>query len=71
MADYPIPKFHFQVEWGGSVLLFQAVSGLDVEPGVIEFHHGHSPSFSAVGMPGGSLRHRPAPPDAGPSPAAI
>ena len=27
MAIYPIPKFHFQVEWGGSSLAFTEVSG--------------------------------------------
>ena len=30
MADYPLPKFHFQVEWGGTQIGFTEVSGLDV-----------------------------------------
>ena len=29
--QYPIPKFHFQVEWGGTKIGFQEVSGLDKE----------------------------------------
>ena len=35
--EYPIPKFHFQVEWGASKIGFTEVSGLDVEREVIEY----------------------------------
>ncbi|HHM20401.1 MAG TPA: phage tail protein, partial [Bacteroidetes bacterium] len=31
MANYPLPKFHFQVEWAGTKIGFTEVSGLDVE----------------------------------------
>ena len=30
MANYPLPKFHFQVEWGGTKIGFTDVSGLDI-----------------------------------------
>ena len=36
-GDYPLPKFHFQIEWGGTVLGFTEVSGLDVETEPIEY----------------------------------
>lgn len=52
MADYPIPKFHFQVEWGGSKLGFTEVSGLDVESEVIEYRDGASPEYVKTKMPG-------------------
>lgn len=52
MADYPLPKFHFQVEWGGSVIGFTEVSGLSVETDVIEFRDGASKEYHKVKMPG-------------------
>lgn len=52
MADYPLPKLHFQVEWGGSNIGFTEVSGLDVETEVIEYRHGASPEYHKIKMPG-------------------
>lgn len=52
MAAYPIPKFHFQVEWGGSNLAFTEVSGLDIETEVIEYRDGLSPEYNKIKMPG-------------------
>ncbi|MCB0563225.1 MAG: phage tail protein [Phaeodactylibacter sp.] len=52
MADYPLPKFHFQVEWGGTQIGFTEVSGLDVETEVIEYRNGASPEYHKVKMPG-------------------
>lgn len=58
MADYPLPKFHFQVEWGegGNTdapdLRFTEVSGLDVETEMIEYRDGNSPEYTKVKMPG-------------------
>ncbi len=52
MANYPLPKFHFQVEWGGSSIGFTEVSGLDVETEVIEYRHGASPEYHKTKMPG-------------------
>lgn len=52
MATYPIPKFHFQVEWGGSKIGFTEVTGLDITTEVIEYRDGASPEFSKIKMPG-------------------
>lgn len=52
MAGYPLPKFHFQVEWGGTNLAFTEVSGLDVETEVIEYRDGLSPEYHKIKMPG-------------------
>ena len=52
MANYPLPKFHFQVEWGGAKIGFSEVSGLDVETEVIEYRDGASPEYVKTKMPG-------------------
>lgn len=53
MAEaYPLPKFHFLVEWGAQSISFSEVSGLDAETEVIEYRHGASPEFSKSKMPG-------------------
>lgn len=52
MADYPLVKFHFQVDWGGTKIGFTEVSGLDVETEVVEYRVGSSPEYSKTKMPG-------------------
>jgi phage tail-like protein len=52
MQDYPLPKFHFQVEWGGSRLGFTEVSGLEVETEMIEYRDGASPEYNKRRIPG-------------------
>ena len=52
MAEYPLPKFHFQVEWGGSKIGFTDVSGIDISTEVIEYRDGSSPEYSKIKMPG-------------------
>lgn len=52
MAEYPIPKFHFQVEWGGTKIGFTEVSGLDITTDVVEYRDGASPEYSKIKMPG-------------------
>lgn len=49
---YPLPVFHFQVDWGGTRMGFSEVSGLDVEVQPIEYREGNSPSYSTMKMPG-------------------
>ena len=51
-TNYPLVKFHFQVEWGGTSIGFTEVSGLDVETEVVEYRHGASPEYSKIKMPG-------------------
>lgn len=52
MANYPLPKFHFQVEWGGASIGFTEVSGLDVQTDPIEYRDGASPEYVKIKMPG-------------------
>ncbi len=52
MATYPLPKFHFRVEWGGTRIGFTEVSGLNVTQDVIEYRDGASPEYSKIKMPG-------------------
>ncbi len=49
---YPLPVFHFQVNWGGTQIGFSEVSGLSVEVQAIEYRDGASPQYSVVKMPG-------------------
>ena len=50
--SYPLSKFHFSVDWGGTKIGFTEVSGLDVETEVIEYRQGASPEYSKIKMPG-------------------
>lgn len=50
--NYPLSKFHFRVEWGGSNIGFSEVSGLSIENDVIEYRDGVSPEYSKIKMPG-------------------
>lgn len=52
MANYPLSKFHFQVEWGGTSIGFTEVSGLDFETEAIEYRHGASKEYHKTKMPG-------------------
>lgn len=52
MATYPIPAFHFKVDWGGKNVGFSEVSGLTQEVQVIEYRDGFSPDYSTIKMPG-------------------
>ncbi|SEA45903.1 conserved hypothetical phage tail region protein [Chitinophaga terrae (ex Kim and Jung 2007)] len=53
MANYPMPKFHFSVEWGpGTKIGFTEVTGLTMESDVIEYREGSSPEFHKIKMPG-------------------
>jgi phage tail-like protein len=51
-TQYPLPKFHFRVEWGGERLGFTEVTGLDVQVEAIEYREGSSPEYSKIKMPG-------------------
>lgn len=50
--DWPLPKFCFELNWGGEVMSFQEVSGLDVATHPLEYRAGDSKTFSVVKMPG-------------------
>ena len=52
-GDYPIPKFHFQVEWGENFRIgFTECSGLDFETEVIEYREGNSKKYNKSKQPG-------------------
>jgi phage tail-like protein len=49
---YPLPVFHFEVEWGGANLGFTEVSGLTNETQAIEYRVGNTKEYQVVKMPG-------------------
>ncbi len=49
---YPLPAFHFQVDWQGTQLAFSEVTGLNYEAQIIEYRDGLSPEYSTQKMPG-------------------
>ena len=53
MADpYPLPRFHFQVDWGGTKISFTEVTGLITEREKIEYRHSDSKDFHKIAQPG-------------------
>jgi len=50
--DYPIPRYHFQVDWGGTKISFAEITGLVIEREKIEYRHSDSKDFNKIGMPG-------------------
>jgi len=54
MADsqWPIPKFHFRVEWAGNDIGFQEISGLSMETQFIEYRAGNDATFLTQKIPG-------------------
>ena len=52
MANYPLPKFHFLVEWAGARIGFTEITGLSMETEVIEYREGNSPEYNKIKMPG-------------------
>jgi phage tail-like protein len=50
--EYPLPRFHFQVDWGGAKISFSEITGLVMEREKIEYRHSDSPDFSKIAMPG-------------------
>lgn len=51
-AEYPLPVFHFRVEWGGKRIGFSEVTGLTQENQAIEYRDGSFPEYSSIKMPG-------------------
>ncbi len=52
MAEYPMPRFHFRVDWGTRKFSFTEVTGLDMQVEAIEYRHSDSPDFSKIKLPG-------------------
>ena len=50
--EYPVPRFHFQVDWGGAKISFTEVTGLVMEREKMEYRHSDSKDFNKIAMPG-------------------
>lgn len=51
-TQYPLPVFHFRVDWGGTRFAFSEVTGLVQERQTIEYRDGMSPETGLLKMPG-------------------
>ncbi len=51
-TKYPLTKFHFQVEWGGTNINFTEVTGLEVTTEKVEYRGGASKEYNKISMPG-------------------
>jgi phage tail-like protein len=51
-ALYPLPVFHFTVQWGGERIGFSEITGLTQENQAIEYRDGSFPEYSSIKMPG-------------------
>ena len=51
-TQYPLPVFHFIVQWGGTRVGFSEVTGLTQENQAIEYRDGSFLEFSPMKMPG-------------------
>lgn len=49
---WPLPRFAFQVEWGGVSFAVQEVTGLDAETQAVEYRHSDSKTYAPIKMPG-------------------
>ena len=50
--NYRLPKFHFQLDWGGILIGFTEVSGLDLGAQVSKYREGSSPTYNKSKQPG-------------------
>lgn len=50
--QYPLPVFHFTVQWGGTRIGFSEVTGLTQENQAIEYRDGSFLEYSSIKMPG-------------------
>lgn len=51
-TQYPLPVFHFTVEWQGKRAGFTEVTGLTQENQAIEYRDGEFREYSSIKMPG-------------------
>jgi phage tail-like protein len=50
--DYPIPVFHFKVDWKGNNVGISEASGMTQELQLLEYREGNNPDFSTKKQPG-------------------
>ena len=47
-----MPAYHFVVQWGGTRIGFQEVSGLNIQADAVEYREGSNPESQPLKMPG-------------------
>jgi phage tail-like protein len=54
MSDqaYPLPRFYFSVDWGGTMISFTEVTGLVTDRETILYRHSNSPELHRICQPG-------------------
>jgi phage tail-like protein len=53
--NYPLPNFHFEVNWGGKRTGFTKISGLETATQVIEYREGGYLIYNTTKQPGRTL----------------
>jgi phage tail-like protein len=53
--NYPLPNFHFEVNWGGTRIGFSKIAGLEVATSVIEYREGSYLIYNTTKQPGRTL----------------
>jgi phage tail-like protein len=51
-AEYPMPVFHFRVDWDGNEFEFSEASGFNLEAQMLEYRPGNSKEYFTTKMPG-------------------
>lgn len=51
-TSYPMPAYHFIVDWGGTRTGFTEVSGLNITHEVVDYREGNSPVDTSIKIPG-------------------
>lgn len=51
-TSYPLPAYHFIVDWGGTRTGFTEVSGLNITHEVVDYREGNSPVDTSIKIPG-------------------
>lgn len=52
MTEYPLTRFHFVVDWGGTNIGFSEVSGLDFTTEMSEYRHGAMQDYTKIKLAG-------------------
>jgi phage tail-like protein len=54
-SSYPMPAYHFNVDWGGTRTGFTEVSGLNITHELVEYREGNSPVDASIKIPGRTM----------------
>jgi phage tail-like protein len=54
-TNYPLPNFHFEVNWGGTRIGFSRITGLEVATSVIEYREGSYLIYNTTKQPGRTM----------------